>query len=102
MRTRNGKRQDSNDQSLWQKVVCQLSSIRIRLTLWYVMTTTVVLLLFGGLLYSTIAKMLPPPALIGLPQIGLQIFLLALVILLLITAGGYWLAIRAMRPVRLI
>src|SRR3989442_258464 len=102
MRTRNGKRQDSNDQTLWQKMVCQLSSIRIRLTLWYVMTTTVVLLLFGGLLYSTIAKMLPAPDHTVLPQIALQLFLMGLAILLFITVGGYWLAIRAMRPVRLI
>src|SRR3989440_11104039 len=102
MRTRNGKRQDSNDQSLWQKLVCQLSSIRIRLTLWYVMTTTAALLLFGGLLYTTIAKMLPAPDHISLPQTGLQIFLLGLAILMFITAGGYWLAIRAMGPVRLI
>ncbi len=102
MRTRHEKRQESNDQTLWQKMVCQLGSIRFRLTLWYVVTTTGVLLLFGGLLYSTIAKMLPSPDHISLPQIALQIFLLGLAILLVIIVGGYWLAIRAMRPVRLI
>jgi signal transduction histidine kinase len=36
-----------------------LGGIRIRLMLWYMLTTTLVLLLFGGLLYSTIAKGLP-------------------------------------------
>jgi signal transduction histidine kinase len=102
MRTRHGKQQESNDQTFFQKMVCQLSSIRARLTLWYVMTTTVVLLLFGGLLYSTIAKMLPLPDHTVLPQIALQLFLMGLAILLFITVGGYWLAIRAMRPVRLI
>jgi signal transduction histidine kinase len=102
MRTRHGKQQESNDQTFFQKMVCQLSSIRARLTLWYVMTTTVVLLLFGGLLYSTIAKMLPLPDHTVLPQIALQLFLMGLAILLFITVGGYWLAIRAMRPVRLV
>lgn len=102
MRTRHGKRQDINDHTLWQKIVCQLSSIRTRLTLWYVVTTTAVLLLFGGLLYSTIAKMLLSPDHTILPQIALQLFLIGLAILLFITVGGYWLAIRVMRPVRLI
>ena len=36
-----------------------LGGIRIRLMLWYMLTTALVLLLFGGLLYSTIAKGLP-------------------------------------------
>lgn len=102
MRTRHGKPRDINDQTLWQKMVSQLSSIRIQLTLWYVVTTTAVLLLFGGLLYSTIAKMLPLPDHTNLPQIALQLFWMELAILLFITVGGYWLAIRAMRPVRLI
>ncbi|HEY7414235.1 MAG TPA: HAMP domain-containing sensor histidine kinase [Ktedonobacteraceae bacterium] len=79
-----------------------LNSIRIRLTLWHVATTTVVLVLFEGLLYSTIVKAMTPFDHTNLPRIALQIFLLGLAILLFITAGGYWLAIRAMRPVRLI
>jgi hypothetical protein len=46
MRTRHGKPRESNDQTLWQKIGCQLSSIRVQLTLWYVVTTTAVLALF--------------------------------------------------------
>jgi signal transduction histidine kinase len=65
-------------------------------------TITSVLLLFGGLLYSTIAKMLPSSAPGDLLQIARQIFLLGLAILLFTAASGYWLASRAMRPVRLI
>ncbi|MEO6888938.1 MAG: ATP-binding protein [Ktedonobacteraceae bacterium] len=98
MRAHHGKQQESSG----QKQLCQLSSIRVRLTLWYVITTTAVLVLFGGLLYSTIAKMLPGPDHTNLPQIALQLFWLGLGILLFITAGGYWLAMRAMRPVHLI
>lgn len=102
MRTHHEKRPASDAQPLWQKMICQLRSIRVRLTVWYAVTTTAVLVLFGGLLYSTIAKMMPATPSPELPQIAQQIFLLGVAILLFITAGGYWLAIRAMRPVRLI
>jgi len=102
MSTRHRKPQDSIDQTLWQKTVCVLSSIRVRLTLWYVVTTIAVLLFFEGLLYSTIIKMLPSLDHTNLPLMILQFFELGLGILLFITAGGYWLATSAMRPVRLI
>jgi signal transduction histidine kinase len=102
VRTHQKKRPESTDQTLWQKIIRQLSSIRVRLTLWYAVTTTAVLVLFGGLLYSTIAKMLPATPSPEISKIAQQIFLLGLAILLFITIGGYWLAIRAMRPVRLI
>ena len=91
-----------NKQTLWQKIVCLLSSIRVRLTLWYVVTTIAVLCFFEGLLYSTIVKMLPSLDHTDLSSMVLQFFELGLAILLFITVGGYWLATRAMRPVRLI
>src|SRR5215471_5626987 len=103
MRTRHEKPRESNDQPLWQKVGCQFSSIRVRLTLWYVVTTTAVLALFGGLLWSTIAKMMPTPTpdTTALPRVALNLCWLGLALLVFIIAGGYWLAVRAMRPVRL-
>jgi signal transduction histidine kinase len=90
------KLQDSQKKTRW------LSSIRLRLTLWYVVTTTATLVLFEGLLYSDIVKAVTPFDHTNLPRIALQLFLLGLAILLFITAGGYWLALRAMRPVHLI
>src|SRR5215469_3547473 len=54
-----GKPHEMTTQTLRQKLFGLLSSIRVRLTLWYVVTTTAVLVLFGGLLLSTIAKMMP-------------------------------------------
>lgn len=91
-----------NNQTLWQKTVCLFSSIRVRLTLWYVVTTIAVLLFFEGLLYSTIVKMLPSLDHTDLPSMALQFVELGLAILLFITVGGYLLATRAMRPVRLV
>ncbi|EFH85617.1 integral membrane sensor signal transduction histidine kinase [Ktedonobacter racemifer DSM 44963] len=102
MRIHDEKWPESTDQTFWQKMICQFNSIRVRLTLWYAMTTIAVLVLFGGLLYSTIIKMLPSTSSPDLLRIAQQIFLLGLAILLFITAGGYWLATKAMRPVRLI
>lgn len=102
MSTHHRKPQDSIDQTLWQKTIGLLSSIRVRLTLWYVVTTIAVLLFFEGSLYSTIVKMLPSLDDTNFPQMILQFFELGLGILLFITVGGYWFATRAMRPVRLI
>lgn len=93
---------ESAAHTFWQKMVCLLKSIRVRLTLWYVATTAAILALFGGLLYSTIVKTQPPAVSSDLPRIGQQIFLLELAILLFIAVSGYWLASKAMRPVRLI
>src|SRR5215467_12699596 len=103
MHTHHGKPRERNDHTLWHKRGCQLSSIRVRLTLWYVVTTTAVLALFGGLLWSTIAKMMPTPAPdpTALPRVALNLFWLGLALLVFIIAGGYWFAVRAMRPVRL-
>src|SRR5438105_1757573 len=53
------KLQPTGSPSPFQKILHLLSGIRIRLMLWYMVTTIIVLLLFGGLLYSTIAKTLP-------------------------------------------
>jgi signal transduction histidine kinase len=102
VRLHHGKPRVINNQTLWQKTVCLLSSIRVRLTLWYVVTMIAVLLFFEGSLYSTIVKMLPSLDHTDLPHLALQFFELGLAILLFITVGGYWLATRAMRPVRLI
>jgi signal transduction histidine kinase len=102
MRAGDGKPQEKTNQTRWQKLFDLLCSIRVRLTLWYVVTTTAVLVLFGGLLLSTIAKMMPTPNNMFPPKIALNLFLLGFAILLFITAGGYWLAVRAMHPVRLI
>ncbi|WP_201367181.1 HAMP domain-containing protein, partial [Dictyobacter formicarum] len=96
------KSQQKTNQTCWQKLSSLFSSIRMRLTLWYAATTIAVLVLFGGLLVSTIAKMMPIPDNTGLPKIALDIFWLGLLVLLFIIIGGYWLASRAMRPVRLI
>ncbi|BCL81483.1 hypothetical protein ccbrp13_39480 [Ktedonobacteria bacterium brp13] len=45
---------------------------------------------------------MPTPDNSALPKIALHLFLIALVILLVIIVGGYWLAVRAMHPVHLI
>ena len=102
MRVTDGKPHEMTTQTLRQKLFGLLSSIRVRLTLWYVVTTTAALVLFGGLLLSTIAKMMPTSDMTVLLKIALNLFLLGLAIVLFIIAGGYWLAVRAMRPVRLI
>src|ERR1700733_11872402 len=102
MHTRDEKEQEITEQNTLQRIFCQFSSIRVRLTLWYAMTTTAMCLFFSGLLYSTIAKMMPTPDNSALPRIALQLSLIALVILLVIIVGGYWLAVRAMHPVHLI
>ena len=92
----------NSDQTLRQKMIGLFSSIRVRLTLWYVVTTTAALGLFGALLYRNIVKTMPAYAYPDLTQIAQQLFLLIVSILLFITVGGYWLAIRAIRPVHLI
>lgn len=102
MHTRDEKQQGITEQTGLHRLFCQFTSIRVRLTLWYAITTLAMCLFFDGLLYSTIAKMMPTPDNSALPGLGLQLFLMALVLLLFILVGGYWLAVRAMRPVHLI
>ncbi|MDQ2716510.1 MAG: ATP-binding protein [Chloroflexota bacterium] len=90
------------DHHVFQKLPGQFRSIRIRLTGWYALTTSLILLLYSGLLYSTLEKMLPADDLhVELQSIASQITLMGGVILLVVTVSGYWLATKAMRPVRL-
>lgn len=86
-------------ESTARSVFQELRSIRVRLTCWYTLITTLILLLYSGLLYSTLAKMLPSTA--ELPKIAYQIFLMGLAIFLTVIVSGYWLAAHAMRPVHL-
>ncbi len=92
---------ENSNRSTFQKLPGQLKSIRVRLTCWYTLMTSLIILLYGGLLYSTLEKMLPPTKPLEFQIILFQLILMGLAILLTITASGYWLAAQAMRPVRL-
>jgi signal transduction histidine kinase len=102
MSSRHKELRASNHHTFWRQIVRLFSSIRVRLTLWYVVTTTAVLVFLEVLISITIARMLPFLDQTHLQQRALQFVWLGLGILLFITIGGYWLASRAMRPVRLI
>ncbi len=93
---------ESTEHRVLQKFSGLFRSIRIRLTFWYILMTSLILLFYSGLLYSTLVKMLPTndPS-VDLPAIAFQIIRISLVILLIVAASGYWLAAKAMRPVRL-
>src|SRR5437660_3064015 len=62
MSVRFAKLPPGRNPSPFQKILHRLSGIRIRLMLWYIVTTILILLLFGSLLYSTIARTLPSTA----------------------------------------
>jgi signal transduction histidine kinase len=87
--------------SIFRKLPGRRNSIRVRLTCWYTLMTSLIIFLYGGLLYSTLEKMLPPTTPVELPAILLQIILMGLGILLTTAVSGYWLAAKAMRPVQL-
>ncbi|BCL80779.1 HAMP domain-containing histidine kinase [Ktedonobacteria bacterium brp13] len=72
------------------------------MTLWYVVTIAVVLLLLEGLLCSTLIKITPSLEHTTPLMMILQFFLVGFAILIFIIAGGYWLAVSAMRPIHLI
>src|SRR5437763_1143402 len=73
------------------RLVFREASIRVRLTLWYVALLAVILLLFSGALYLSLSR--------TLRQLAVFLGLALPVTLLVASAGGMFLAGRALGPI---